>query len=72
MTKRSLPLEQRDSNPKATTEKDTVSLLGEGHLLGLGTASNAALASGEAALWYRGRDDSVGMMAAMKSESLVV
>ena len=36
----------------------------------LGTASNAALASGEAALWYRARDDGVGVMAAVKSEFL--
>ena len=38
--------------------------------LRLGTASNAALASGDAALWYRARDDGVSVMAAMKSESL--
>ena len=31
-----------------------------------------ALASGDAALWYRARDDGVGVMAAMKSESLDV
>ena len=31
-TKRNL----RDSYPKASTEKQTISLLGEGHLLGLG------------------------------------
>ena len=41
----------RNRYSKASTEKHTVSLLGEGHLWVLGTASNAALASGEAALW---------------------
>ena len=62
----------RDSYPKASTEKQTVSLLGEGHPLGLGDCEQCCTYFGRcgAVLWCRARGDGVGVMAAMKSESL--